>query len=73
MLKFQDPIEVLLAANVRQLRIDAGLTQAELSVGVGIFRTYLSRIESGKANPTLSVIALLANRLNVTPSELLKG
>lgn len=45
---------------VRQLRVDAGLTQAELGERCGFYQTYLSRIESGNANPTLNAMEVLA-------------
>jgi transcriptional regulator with XRE-family HTH domain len=38
----------------------------------GIFRTYLSRIENGTANPTITVLASLAVALNVEIQELIK-
>jgi transcriptional regulator with XRE-family HTH domain len=39
----------------------------------GIFRTYLSRIESGAANPSLGVLVTLADALGVEPHVLLQG
>lgn len=50
---------------------NAELSQEVLSERCGIFRTYLSRIESGAANPTLLVLVALADSLGVPPSELL--
>ncbi|OYU46506.1 MAG: transcriptional regulator [Burkholderiales bacterium PBB4] len=57
--------------NVKNLRLHAALSQEELSERCGIFRTYLSRIESGSANPTLVVLVALAHTLGVQPHELL--
>jgi transcriptional regulator with XRE-family HTH domain len=71
-MKHTHHIKNRLGANVRRLRNDAGLTQDDLSERAGIFRTYLSRIESGKSNPTLLVLVALADALVVTPCELLK-
>jgi len=51
---------------VRALRTAAGLTQEELAEHCGLFRTYLSRIETGVANPTLTMIYALAASLGVT-------
>jgi transcriptional regulator with XRE-family HTH domain len=53
------------------LRLNADLSQEVLSERCGIFRTYLSRIESGSANPTLVVLVALAHSLNVEPYVLL--
>jgi transcriptional regulator with XRE-family HTH domain len=50
---------------VKELRAAREITQDELAERVGVFRTYLSRIETGAANPTLSVIHALADALRV--------
>lgn len=55
---------------VKLLRTSSGLTQEDLAARCGIFRTYLSRIESGSANPTLVILAALAEALDVHPFEL---
>jgi transcriptional regulator with XRE-family HTH domain len=61
----------VVGSKVRALRVSAGLSQEVLSDRCGIFRTYLSRIESGSANPTLIVLVSLAHSLNVEPHVLL--
>jgi transcriptional regulator with XRE-family HTH domain len=63
---------IRIGVNVRQARKAAGITQDELAARTGIFRTYLSRIESGQANPTLLVFVALATALDVGPGDLLK-
>lgn len=60
----------LVGERVKALRVANGLTQEVLAERCGIFRTYLSRIESGSANPTLVVLVALAGALEVPPSEL---
>lgn len=50
---------------VRELRGARQVTQEELAERVGVFRTYLSRIETGLANPTLTMIHALADALGV--------
>ncbi len=57
---------------IKELRLARGVTQDELSERVGVFRTYMSRIETGVANPTLTVLEALADALQVTLSELLE-
>lgn len=52
-------------ARVKQLRTEKGFTQEELADRVGIFRTYMSRIETGVGNPTLDMIHALADTLGV--------
>lgn len=41
------------------------MTQEDLAERCGLFRTYMSRIETGKANPTLTMIHALAGSLGV--------
>jgi transcriptional regulator with XRE-family HTH domain len=54
-----------LSRQVKSFRSEAGLTQQALAEKCGIYRTYLSRIESGDANPSVSVLVALASALNV--------
>ena len=60
----------LVGERVKALRVENTLTQEVLAERCGIFRTYLSRIESGTANPTLVVLVALAGALGVPPSDL---
>lgn len=55
---------------IRSLRTLAGLTQEDLAERCGLFRTYLSRIETGVANPTLTMIYALAATLGVPVTDL---
>lgn len=55
---------------MRQLRLAAELTQEDLAHRCGLFRTYMSRIETGNANPTLTMIHALAGSLRVPVSAL---
>jgi transcriptional regulator with XRE-family HTH domain len=57
-------------ALVRSLRLQRGLNQTDLAVTCGFYQTYLSRIEQGKANPTLNAIEVIANALGLTVFEL---
>jgi transcriptional regulator with XRE-family HTH domain len=52
-------------ARVRKLRLAAGPTQEDLAERCGLFRNYMSRIETGSANPTLTMIHALATSLAV--------
>lgn len=61
----------IVGEKVRALRKNAGLSQEVLAERCGIFRTYLSRIESGSANPSLVVLVTLAAALEVEPHVLL--
>ncbi|MCP5058655.1 MAG: helix-turn-helix transcriptional regulator [bacterium] len=48
-----------------------GLSQERLAEEAGIHRTYVSQIERGDANPTLTVMAALASAVNVRLSRLI--
>jgi len=50
---------------LKQLRAELVVTQEELSERSELFRTYISRIESGLSNPTLTVLHALAKGLGV--------
>ena len=62
----------LFGANLRRLRSKDGWSQQSLATECGLYRTYISRLENGMANPTLSVIVTLAHHLGVDPYMLLK-
>jgi transcriptional regulator with XRE-family HTH domain len=57
-------------SRIKELRLLAGMTQEDLAERCGLFRTYMSRIETGQANPTLTMIHALATSLAVTPGSL---
>ncbi|HXD39860.1 MAG TPA: helix-turn-helix transcriptional regulator [Ramlibacter sp.] len=60
-----------LGQRIKALRAERALTQEELADRCEIFRTYMSRIESGLANPTLTMLHQLAKGLDVDVRELL--
>lgn len=65
-----DP-RVALGNRIRELREIHRVTQEDLAERSGLFRTYLSRIEAGLANPTLTGLHQLAQGLGVPVAELL--
>ena len=50
------PVSVAFGRAIKQERIKKGITQEELADRCGLDRTYISRIERGFKNPTLSVV-----------------
>jgi transcriptional regulator with XRE-family HTH domain len=60
-------------ANVARAREQHGLSQSQLARKVGVVDTYVSRIETGRAQPSFQLILALARQLDVTPSKLLDG
>jgi transcriptional regulator with XRE-family HTH domain len=55
---------------IRELRIDAGLSQVVFAEKSGLFQTYLSRIENGKANPSLNALEVISKTLGVSIFDL---
>ena len=55
---------------VRALRRTTGLSQEHFADRVGVSRTHMGKIETGKANPTLEIIVRLAQGLDLTLAEL---
>lgn len=60
-----------LAGNLRRLRTTRDLSQEAFADEVGIHRTYISDLERGKRNPTITVVDKIAAALDVPLSELL--
>ncbi|MFD9895672.1 helix-turn-helix domain-containing protein [Amycolatopsis sp. NPDC059027] len=61
----------VLAANLRVLRAQAGLSLSELARRSGIAKGTLSQLESGGGNPTIETVFSLSNALEVPVSSLL--
>lgn len=59
-----------LALRIKELRALQGLTQEEAADRIGIFRTYMSRIESGQANPTLTLLYEIARAFGIPVQKL---
>jgi len=62
-----------LAANVAQLREARGMTQQQIAKLGGVPRATWAHLESGTANPTLSVLHRAANALQVSIEELISA
>jgi len=56
---------------LRQRRKNLGLTQEELAHEAGVQRNYVSLIERGINQPTITIIFKLATALDCSPSELI--
>jgi transcriptional regulator with XRE-family HTH domain len=63
-------LRLLFGFRVRDLRIAAGLKQDEFAEICGFARSYMSRIETGGANPSLDAIEVLAAALKVPVRDL---
>ncbi|MEO6912269.1 MAG: helix-turn-helix transcriptional regulator [Edaphobacter sp.] len=63
---------IQVATAVRDLRHVRNLSQRQLAARMNVPRTYISKIENGKAMPTLSSLDRLARALQVDISTLLR-
>lgn len=61
----------LVGANVRKLRVAAGLTQEELAEKSGFGQQYISDLERGRTNPTVVTLFELSQALHAQPVDLL--
>lgn len=60
-----------IARNIKQLRQIRGLTQDQLAKVSGVPRPTWANLESGSANPTVSILAKVALSLQVSVEELI--
>ena len=56
---------------IRTLRLNEGLTQEALGFKAGLQRNYISSIELGQKQPSLTSIFKLSSALNLKPGRLL--
>jgi transcriptional regulator with XRE-family HTH domain len=56
---------------IRELRMEKGWSQQELAYRVGMEKSNLSVIETGKSNPQLLTLAKIASALEVQPFSLI--
>lgn len=60
-----------LALNLKRLRVKQGWSQERFAFEAGIHRTYISDLERGARNPSITILDKLAAPLGVTASELI--
>ncbi|MBD9629952.1 MULTISPECIES: helix-turn-helix domain-containing protein [Pseudomonadaceae] len=66
-------LRIRFGSRVRELRLASGVTQEEFAERCGFARTYMSRIETGGANPSLDAIKVLADALGISMSLLFEN
>lgn len=59
--------------NIRKLRLKKNWSQEQLADAAGLHRTYVSEIERGERNPTITVIEKFGLALEVRPEVLFKA
>ena len=61
----KNELHIKFGKRVRELRKERGWSQEEFADRCGLDRTYVSGIERGIRNPTLQIIGIIAEALNV--------
>lgn len=61
-----------LGNNIRKIREEKSMSQGSICRITGMDRGYISRVENGSKNPTISNLEKIAKALGVKPDVLLK-
>ena len=61
-----------LGRNLKRIRKGKGISQGDIARTFGIDKAFISNLENGKTNPTLTTIAKFAKALDVPIAELMK-
>ena len=61
-----------LGKNIKRIRMQKGMSQGDICRALDMDRGYMSAIENGKKNITISQLERLAQALGVSVDELLK-
>lgn len=62
-----------LGRRIRALREKKGLSQEGFAGSIGLDRTYISGIERGVRNPTVSILSKIAKGLDISLAKLFDG
>lgn len=65
-------IEISFAKVLKSMRIKRKMSQEELAFRSDLDRTYISMLERGIHQPTISTLFALSKALNIKPSEMIK-
>jgi transcriptional regulator with XRE-family HTH domain len=63
---------LLVAWNVRRLRVMRGLSQEALAADANVDRSYVGRLERGQENPTIGLLERIAGALDAEIVELFR-
>jgi transcriptional regulator with XRE-family HTH domain len=66
------PTPKQMGARIRRLRKAKGMSQQELADKARLTRVYITRVEAGQQDPSLSTINAIARALDVSAAELMK-
>jgi len=63
---------IKLGRNLKRIRVEKGISQGDIARALKVARSFVSDLENGKRNPTLTTISKLAKAIGATTDELLK-
>jgi len=69
--KQKTPVDVVFGIVLRRVRKEANLSQEALALEADLQRNYISLIELGINQPTITTIFKLARALKIQPNELI--
>ena len=69
--KRKKPPNIAFGIVLRDLRLKSGLSQEGLGFAADLQRNYISLMELGRNQPTITTIFKLAKALNIKPSKLI--
>jgi len=61
------------AHNVRQFRVESGMTQLELASAAGVGRTFINQVERGHFSVNLETVGAISAALGVCPTLLIQA
>jgi transcriptional regulator with XRE-family HTH domain len=65
-------IPLQIGNRIKAIRKERGITQTDLALKAGISRTYLADIEGNRYAPSLKILGVIAEALNLKVSELIE-
>jgi transcriptional regulator with XRE-family HTH domain len=71
--KGKQPIKQRFGTRLQQIRTDKGYTQMKLAQQSTLDRSFISDLERGVKEPTISSLELIATTFSMTLSELFEG
>ena len=72
-LELHAAIAELIGKRVVRFRKERGLTQRGLGVRLGVSRTYISKVENQRCQPTIPQVYRIAKGLNIHPARLVES
>jgi transcriptional regulator with XRE-family HTH domain len=63
----------MLGSNIKKIRKEKGWSQRDLANKIDSDASYINRLETGKLNPSISAMERIANAMDCTLDQLVKG